>query len=70
MSSSEKEKRVRAMNNIIRPDQVMKSLCCSRSMVYKLIQKGELEAFKVGSAWRIYAYSVENYKKTSHSKHI
>ncbi len=56
-------------NEVLRPDQAMQRLCCSRSMVYKLIKKQQLEAFKVGSSWRIYAESVKNYIKTSHNKH-
>ena len=57
-------------NDILRPDQAMKRLNCSRSMVYKLIKNGDVEAFRVGSTWRIYGQSLENYKKRSHTKHV
>ena len=57
-------------NDVLRPDQAMKRLNCSRSMVYKLIKNGDVEAFRVGSTWRIIGDSLEHYKQKSHTKHI
>ncbi len=57
-------------NDVLRPDQAMTRLNCSRSMLYKLIKNGDVEAFRVGTTWRITGKSLENYKKRSHTKHM
>lgn len=55
---------------LLRPDQAMRRLSCSRSMIYKLIKNGKLEAIKNGSSWRIYPESLKNYIKNSHIEHM
>jgi len=51
------------MKENLRPDEVAKVLDISRRSVYRLICDGELTAFKVGSALRITAESLEMFKK-------
>ena len=48
-------------NQLLRADQVERRLSCSRSMVCRLLREGRLRGFKVGSQWRIYSDSVEQY---------
>ena len=57
------------MSDLIRTHQVEKELGCSRSMVLKLIDLGELRAFKVGSEWRVYKHSVQDYIEKSDNSH-
>lgn len=34
---------------------------CSLSMVYKLLDQGEISGYKIGRSWRIWASSVQAY---------
>lgn len=48
-------------NKLLRADQVERRLACSRTTVCKLCREGHLRGFKVGSQWRIYEHSVQEY---------
>jgi excisionase family DNA binding protein len=60
MSSAIAEKAVMKDEELY-PHQVQARLVCSRSMVYKLLNMGEIQGRKVGCHWRITALSVRRY---------
>lgn len=47
------------------PAQAADRIGCSRSMVYRLMGRGELAYFKVGRQYRIEAASVDAYRRAS-----
>ena len=48
------------MNQVLTVGEVAAFLRVNRSTVYKLIRRGELPAFKVGSDWRFNRMQIEN----------
>jgi putative molybdopterin biosynthesis protein len=45
------------------PDQVARRLNVTRLTVYRLLKKGEIDAFKVGDQWRIDEDDLKSYIK-------
>lgn len=43
-------------------DRLAERWDCSRDVIYDLLRKRELKAFKVGSAWRISAAEVNRFE--------
>ena len=40
-------------HDILTPREAMDFLACGRSLFYKLVNSGELPAFRIGKQWRI-----------------
>lgn len=58
------------LNEVLTVSEVATFLRVNRSTVYKLIRRGELPAFKIGSDWRFNRVQIEALVKfrTYHSK--
>lgn len=50
-----------AADRLLNTEQVREMLACSRSMVYKLIDQGDLTCVKVGRSVRVPSRSLEAY---------
>ena len=48
-------------NAVLLPREVMDYLACGRSVFYKLVNSGELHAFRVGKQWRISRESLDSF---------
>ena len=46
---------------LLKPEETMAELRCSRATLWKLIKSGELESIKMGNARRITRASLERY---------
>lgn len=51
--------------DMITIDELCELLMIGRTTAYKLLQSGELKAFKIGKVWKISRASVEQYIKES-----
>jgi excisionase family DNA binding protein len=51
------------MKKSYRIDEIAEDWSVSRKTVEREIKRGELDAFKVGSTWRIKAETVSNYER-------
>lgn len=51
--------------DMITIDELCDILMIGRTTAYKLLQSGELKAFKIGKVWKISKSSVEQYIKES-----
>ena len=51
------------MKKSLRPDEIAEILNCHRRTVYRLIEDGELEAFRVRSSLRVSTEQLESYIK-------
>lgn len=49
--------------DMITIDELCELLMIGRTTAYKLLQSGELKAFKIGKVWKISRASVEQYIK-------
>ncbi len=49
--------------DLITIDELCELLMIGRTTAYKLLQSGELKAFKIGKVWKISRASVEQYIK-------
>lgn len=49
--------------DLITIDELCDLLMIGRTTVYKLLQTGEIKAFKIGKVWKISKASVERYIK-------
>lgn len=47
--------------DILTPDEVMGLLNIGKNAIYKLLESGELKAFKIGRNWKIPRKSLEKY---------
>ena len=50
-------------NEYLTPKEVMNLLYIGRNTFYKLVNSGELPAFRVGKLWRVNRAALENYAK-------
>lgn len=50
---------------LLKPEQVAAECCLSVKAIYRAIQRGELEAFKICGRWRIDAEAVERWLEQS-----
>jgi excisionase family DNA binding protein len=48
-------------NEIITVEEVMEILKIGRNAMYKLLNSGEIPAFKIGRTWKITNGSIDNY---------
>jgi len=48
--------------NVMTVKELAKYLKCHHSTVYRLLQKGELPAFKVGADWRFNQDSIDKWR--------
>ena len=48
-------------NEYLTPKEVMNLLYIGRNTFYKLVNSGELPAFRVGKLWRVSRDALENY---------
>lgn len=48
-------------NEIMRFEEVMEFLNIGKNTLYKLLNDGEINAFKIGKVWKILKKSVEEY---------
>lgn len=46
---------------ILTPEDVMEELCIGWNAVYKLLDSGELKAFRIGRKWKIPRKELESY---------
>lgn len=52
-------------NEYLTPKEVMNLLYIGRNTFYKLVNSGELPAFRVGKLWRVNRAALENYTKNA-----
>ena len=52
-------------NEYLTPKEVMNLLYIGRNTFYKLVNSGELPAFRVGKLWRVSRDALENYAKNA-----
>ncbi len=59
---------MKRLDDILTPAELMSYLKIQRSLCYKLLNTGQIKAFKMGSSWKIPRSSVEEYvsKQLSH----
>lgn len=50
-------------NEYLTPSEVMNLLYIGRNTFYKLVNSGELPAFRIGKLWRVSREALENYVK-------
>lgn len=50
-------------NEYLTPKEVMKLLYIGRNTFYKMVNSGELPAFRIGKLWRVSRKALENYVK-------
>ena len=51
-------------NELLTIEQVCEKLFISHTTAYKLLQSGEIKAFKIGRIWKISKLAVEDYIRT------
>ena len=51
-------------NEVFTVDQLASRWSCSTDVVYDLLRKRKLRAFKIGAAWRITAKAVDDFENT------
>ena len=52
-------------NEIMRFEEVMEFLNIGKNTLYRLLNNGEISAFKIGKVWKISKKSVEEYIRNS-----
>lgn len=52
-------------NEIMKFEEVMEYLNIGKNTLYKLLNNGEISAFKIGKIWKIPKKSVEEYIRNS-----
>lgn len=52
-------------NEIMKFEEVMEYLNIGKNTLYKLLNNGEISAFKIGKVWKIPKKSVEEYIRNS-----
>ena len=50
------------VHRVFTVDTLAEHWCCSPDVIYDLLRKRKLKAFKVGAAWRITARAVEDFE--------
>ena len=43
------------------PKEVMRELCIGRNTFYRLVNSGELKAFRIGKLWRVRREDLDNF---------
>lgn len=52
-------------NEFLTPKEVMNLLFIGRNTFYKMVNSGELPAFRVGKLWRVRREDLKNWKTTN-----
>lgn len=48
-------------NEFLTPKEVMNLLCIGRNTFYKMVNSGELPAFRIGKLWRVRKKDLQNW---------
>ena len=49
------------LNEFLTPREVMELLAIGRNTFYRLVNSGELPAFRIGKLWRVYSEDLRRY---------
>lgn len=60
-----RKEEVNMENEIMRFEEVMEFLNIGKNTLYKLLNNGEINAFKIGKVWKIPKKSIEEYIRNS-----
>ena len=52
-------------NDCLTPREVMNYLCIGRNLFYRLVNSGELPAFRIGKLWRVSKEDLVNFSKVN-----
>jgi excisionase family DNA binding protein len=56
------------METLLTQDEVCERLKINRRTFYRMIVRGELKAFKIGTGWRVKQSALENYLEQQEEK--
>ena len=55
-------------NDYLTPREVMNYLYIGRNLFYRLVNSGELPAFRIGKLWRVSRHDLKEYCKIRHKE--